>query len=159
MSEALQELAPNVDQKSRTLLAALADGAPGRALEFAEADAIAMYREIAELLQGLPRLSGAKLFGFAEKVARAPAERGVPLFVTLLSELEERLVRGAYAALPPVPGEEPVMRQLRAVMPLERWSALWEGLKTEALRADDLNLDKKQLVLNAFFAIEAASHR
>lgn len=159
MEDAVAELAPAIDQKSRALVSALADGAPGRALELAESDAIATYRDIAELLLSLPRLNGAKLFGFAEKIARAPADRGLGLFVTLLSQIEERALRGAYAALEPVPGEDALLRHLRAAMPLERWSGLWETLKTDALRADDLNLDKKQLVLNTFFAIEAASQR
>jgi hypothetical protein len=94
---------------------------------------------------------------FAEKVARAPPDRGLGLFVALLSQLEERTLRGAYAALAAVPGEDALLRHLRTAVPLDRWSRLWESLKTEALRADDLNLDKKQLVLNAFFGIEAAS--
>jgi DNA polymerase III subunit delta' len=63
LEDAVSELAPAVDQKSRALLAALAGGAPGRALELAETDALTMYRDIAELLLALPRLNGAKLFG------------------------------------------------------------------------------------------------
>lgn len=159
MQEAVAALAPSIDQKSRALLSALAGGAPGRALELAHADALAMYREIVELLLSLPRLNGAKLFGFAEKVARAPIERGLFLFVSLLSQIEERVLRGAHAALAAIPSEDALLRHLRAAMPLERWSDLWETLKADALRADDLNLDKKQLVLNTFFAIEAASQR
>jgi DNA polymerase-3 subunit delta' len=159
MSDAVMALAPSVDQKSRTLLAALADGAPGRALELADADAPAIYRETSELLQSLPRLNGARLYAFAEKIARAPAERGLALFVALLSQIEERAVRGSYAPLDPVPGEEALLRHLRATVPVERLSALWEAQKADTQRADDLNLDKKQLVLNTFFAIEAASQR
>jgi DNA polymerase-3 subunit delta' len=159
MQDAVAELAPNLDSKSRATLCALAAGAPGRALELAESEALAMYKEITELLLALPRVNGAKLFTLAEKIARAPNERGLSLFVNLLTQLEERAVRGAHAALPPVPGEDAVLRHLRAAMPLERWPVLWEALKLEAARADDLNLDKKQLVLNAFFAIEAASKR
>jgi DNA polymerase-3 subunit delta' len=159
MTDALAELAPNLDRKSRELVSALADGAPGRALELVESEAIAMYKDVVELLYGLPRLNGAKLFPFAEKVARAPVEKGLTLFVSLLAELEERIVRGAYAELAPVPGEDALLRHLRAAIPLERWSQLWEALKVEAVRADDLNLDKKQLVLNTFFAIEAATQR
>ena len=159
MNSALGALAPKIGGGERELLSALADGAPGRALELAESDALSMYRDVCDLLLGLPRLNGAKLFGFAEKVARAPAERGLSLFVSLLSALEERVVRGAHAALPPVPGEEKLLRHLGAAVPLQRWSVLWETLKADALRADDLNLDKKQLVLNTFFAIEAACQR
>jgi DNA polymerase III subunit delta' len=159
MTDAVAALAPSVDQKSRTLLSALAGGAPGRALELAEADALAMYRETSELLQSLPRLNGAKLFALAEKVARAPAERGLALFVTLLAQIQERALRGSYAPVAAVPGEDTLLRHLRAILTPDRLAAQWEGLKVEAQRADDLNLDKKQLVLNTLFAIEAASQR
>lgn len=155
MHDAVGKLAPESKAGERDLLAALAEGAPGRALELAETGALGLYRDIVELLLGLPRLNGAKLFALAEKVARA--DGGLAQFVGLVSQIEERLLRGAYAALPPVPGEEALLRHLRAAAPLERWSALWEDLRTQAARADELNLDKKQLVLNAFFAIEAAA--
>ncbi len=157
MEQAISALAPNIPQKERSLISALADGAPGRALELAETDAVAMYREISGLLSGLPRLNGARMFSLAEKIARAPAERGIAQFVTLLSQIEERVLRGAYATLPGVPGEDALLKHLRTVVPLDRWSQLWEELKLGAVRADDLNLDKKQLVLNTFFAVEAAA--
>lgn len=158
MSEAVAALAPGVDQKQRDLLAALAEGAPGRALALAATEAVGLYREIVDVLQGLPRLNGAKLFALAEKMARPSSDR-LQTFVALLSQIEERVLRGAYTALPPVPNEEPLLRHLRTVVPLEAWSLLWENLKTAAAEVDELNLDKKQLVLNAFFAIEAAARR
>jgi DNA polymerase-3 subunit delta' len=155
MQHALATLAPEADEAERAILAALADGAPGRARGLAETGALAVYREIVEVLSGLPRLNGAKLFALAEKIARG--EGGVARFVALVSQLEERLLRGAFAALPTVPGEEPLLRHLRATVPLDRWSGLWEGLRLAAADADELNLDKKQFVLNTFFAIEAAA--
>jgi DNA polymerase-3 subunit delta' len=157
MQSAVAALSPGTESADRALLSALADGAPGRALELAETGALALYREIVELLLGLPRLSGAKLFALADKVARS--DGGLARFVDLLSQIEERLLRGAYAALTPVPGEETLLRHLRATVTLDRWAALWEGLRVRAAEADELNLDKKQLILNAFFAIEAAAQR
>lgn len=159
MDEAVTALAPNLGGGDRMLLAALADGAPGRALELADTDALILYREIVDLLMGLPRLNGAKLFGMAERVARAPAERGIAQFVSLLSQIEERLMRGSYAAIATVPGEDALLRHLRAAVPLERWSELWDALRVQAAQMDELNLDKKQLILNTFFAIEAAARR
>jgi DNA polymerase III subunit delta' len=157
MRHAVAALAPNIAGAERDLLAALAEGAPGRALELAETDAIGLYRDIVDLLRGLPRLNGPKLFAVAEKMGRAASGPGLPQFVTLLSQLEERVVRGAYAALPPVPGEDALLRHLRAAVPLDRWSQLWDELQVKAVEADALNLDKKQFVLNALFAIEAAA--
>jgi DNA polymerase-3 subunit delta' len=159
MLEAVTKLAPDLAGAERGLVAALADGAPGRALELAETDALSLYREISDVLVTVPRLNGAKLFALAEKVARAPLERGLTQFVTLLSHIEERLVRGAHTAVAPVPGEEALLRHLRGALPVERWAQLWEELRFQAARADELNLDKKQLVLNTFFAIEAAAQR
>jgi DNA polymerase-3 subunit delta' len=134
-------------------LAALAEGAPGRAVELAETGAVSIYRDICELLLSLPRLNGTKLFALAEKVGRA----GLGSFVALLSQIEERVMRGAFARVAPVPGEEALLRHLRAAVPLDGWSALWDELRLQAVQADELNLDKKQLVLNTFFAIEAAA--
>jgi DNA polymerase-3 subunit delta' len=159
MREAMAVLAPGVEGAQRDLLAALANGAPGRAAELAETDALTLYRDIGDLLQGLPRLNGAKLFALAERVARAQPERGITQFVTLLSQIEERLIRGAYAAQTPVPGEDAVLRHLRAAVPLDRWSELRDDLREKAAQAEELNLDKKQLILNTFFAIEAAARR
>ena len=157
MHDAVGALAPDSDAGERDLLCALADGAPGRALELSATGALAFYRELVELLAGLPRLNGAKLFTFADKVARA--EGGLAQFVALLSQLEERLVRGSYAALDPVPGEDALLRHLRTALTADRWVALWDELRIQAAQADELNLDKKQLVLNAFFAIEGAAQR
>lgn len=157
MTQAVTALAPQTVPAERELLSALAEGAPGRAIQLAEVNALEIYREIVELLSSLPRPNGARLFALAEKIARAPAERGLGLFVALLAQFEERLVRGAVAALSPVPGEEPLMRHLRTVVAADRWPVLWEDLRFKAARADELNLDKKQLVLNTFLAIEAAA--
>jgi DNA polymerase-3 subunit delta' len=158
MRQAVTSLAPSVDEKQRELLCALAEGAPGRALELAETGALDMYRDIVAILQDLPRLNAPKLFALAERLARASADR-MAVFVGLLAQIEERVLRGTYAALPPVPGEEALLRQLRTAVPPDGWSRLWDDLREQATRADALNLDKKQLVLNTFFAIEAAAKR
>jgi DNA polymerase-3 subunit delta' len=110
------------------------------------------------ILQDLPRLHAPKLFALADKLARPSADR-LAVFVSLLARIEERVLRGAYTALPPVPGEEKLLHQLRAAVPLDGWSRLWDDLREQAERADALNLDKKQLVLNTFYAIEAAAKR
>ncbi|MCE9521221.1 MAG: DNA polymerase III subunit delta', partial [Alphaproteobacteria bacterium] len=158
MRQAVAHLAPDLDETQRDLLSALAEGAPGRALELAETGALDLYRDIAGVLKGLPRLNAPGLFALAEKLSRASVDR-LAVFVSLLAQIEERVLRGAYTALPPVPGEDSLLNHLRTTVPLESWSRLWDELRLQAIRADALNLDKKQLVLNTFFAIEAAARR
>jgi DNA polymerase-3 subunit delta' len=159
LDRALAVLAPDLAARDRPVLAALAEGAPGRALELADADGLALYREIVAVLTSLPRVRGETLFALAERVARAPTERGVGLFVPLLSGLLQRAVRGAHAATLEVPGETDLLARLRGLAPLEAWVSVWENLRATAIRAETLNLDKKQLVLNAFFEMEAVAGR
>ena len=97
------------------------------------------------------------VFAFAEKTAKLPAESGMRLFSTLLMQVEERLLRGAFGAHYTLTSEQALMSKLQQVMPLETWQQLWEKLRHETGRAYDLNLDKKQHILNTLFAIEAAA--
>lgn len=111
------------------------------------------------MLVSLPRLNGEVLFALADRVARGSGDRGLSLFVQLLSGILERVVRGTFGTAPGVPGEAQLVGRMRAAAPLEAWVGAWENLRAAALRAEELNLDKKQLVLNAFFDLEALTQR
>jgi DNA polymerase-3 subunit delta' len=152
MSTALAKLAPAHDAETASLLAGLAAGCPGRALELVELGGLDLYRGITGVLVSLPRLNGETLFALADKVARGGS---LPIFVQLLNGVLERVVRGAFDGGLQVPDEAQLMARLRALAPLEAWVRLWENFRVMALEADELNLDKKQLVLNVFFEIEA----
>jgi DNA polymerase-3 subunit delta' len=155
MSRALASLSPGLDPDTASVLAGLAEGCPGRALELIELGGLDLYRGITDVLSSLPRLRGEALFALGDKVGRGAGDRGVTLFVQLLSGLLQRLVRGAYSSAAQVPGEAQLAQRLRALAPLEGWVGVWENLQQKAIDADALNLDKKQLVLNAFFEMEA----
>jgi DNA polymerase-3 subunit delta' len=156
MTAALAKLSPGLDPDTSIVLAGLADGCPGRALELIELGGLELYRGITGVLVSLPRLNGEALFAVADKVARGA---GLPLFVQLLNGVLERVVRGAFGTGPQVPDEARLMAKLRELAPLEAWVLLWENFRAMAIDADALNLDKKQLVLNAFFEIEALAQR
>jgi DNA polymerase-3 subunit delta' len=159
MSRALAKLSPGLDGETSSVLAGLAEGCPGRALEFVELGGLELYRGITGVMASLPRLSGDVLFGLADKVARGAGDRGISLFVQLLSGILQRLVRGTYSSTAQVPGEAQLAARLRTLAPLEGWVGVWENLQAKAIEADELNLDKKQLVLNAFFEMEALTQR
>ncbi|MBI1212297.1 MAG: DNA polymerase III subunit delta' [Alphaproteobacteria bacterium] len=155
MDRALATLAPGLDRDTSAVLAGLAEGCPGRALELVEVGGLELYRGITGVLASLPRLQGEALFALADKVARGTGERGLTLFVQILSGVLQRLVRGAYGSPTQVPGEAQLAARLRSLAPLEGWVGVWENLQQKAIDADALNLDKKQLVLNTFFEMEA----
>lgn len=157
MLHALTALRPQLLNEERTLISALADGAPGRAVSFAELGAASMYRDIVSLLRDLPRMDPSASFAFAERTARLPPETGIVLFSILLQQIEERLLRSAFAQSAVLTGEDVLFQRLRSVVRPERWARLWEELRVQEIRTDLLNLDKKQFVLNSLFAIEAAA--
>jgi DNA polymerase-3 subunit delta' len=156
MTQALAKLSPGLDSDTSSVLAGLAEGCPGRALELIELGGLELYRSITGVLASLPRLNGEQLFSLGDKVGRGG---GVTLFVQLLSGILQRMVRGTYTGTALVPGEAQMATRLRGLAPLEGWVGVWENLQTKALEADELNLDKKQLVLNAFFEMEALTQR
>ena len=49
------------------------------------------------------------------------------------------------------------LRNLAGRRSLDQWVAVWEKLTNLFAQAEGINLDRKQVVLNAFFALEAAA--
>jgi hypothetical protein len=47
--------------------------------------------------------------------------------------------------------------RLLAKRGLDRWVEVWEGITELFAAADEVNLDRKQVVLNAFFALQSAA--
>src|SRR5258708_5465301 len=54
-------------------------------------------------------------------------------------------------------GEAQTMRRLAARRGLDQWVEVWENLNQLFALADSVNLDRKQVVLNAFFALAEAA--
>ena len=48
------------------------------------------------------------------------------------------------------------MQRLQAAASLDRWMEAWEKTRDLFARADAVNLDRKQVTLGAFFALQAA---
>ncbi len=125
-------------------LARLAQGCPGRALELADNDALALYREMVGLAAQAPAFDSQALHGLAE------------LLVGWLA----RLVRlGAAGAAPAevFSGEGEVMRGLLARRGLEHWTGVWEKVRRLASDAERAKLNRKQVVLAMFGALENPS--
>jgi DNA polymerase-3 subunit delta' len=157
---ALARLRPDLGPEDGRRLALLAQGSIGRALELASVQGLALYRELFKLLERLPELEGEALHGFADRVARAGGEDAYALLAELLPGWLARMVAlaaGGAAEEAVLPGEAQAMRRLAARRGLDQWVEVWEKLGDLFDSADGLNLDRKQVVLNAFFALEQAA--
>jgi DNA polymerase III subunit delta' len=150
---------PEVIDADARALARLADGSIGRALELADAGGLDLYRSLLERLGELPRLDAVALHRFADRLAGADAEATYRTLTDLLLDFLARLVAGNAEGTPRmVLGDETeLLHRLGADGRLDRWIEVWETLRTLFIRADSVNLDRKQVVLDAFFTLQAAA--
>jgi len=156
MTKAMQILAPEVPAQQLEMAGTLAEGAPGQAANFAMRGSVLLYQELLTLLTTLPRLNHGMLHGFAERTVKQFADRTVVEVSMLLSQLVERHLRSQMGTLSPMAEERDAFTRMASAIPGQAWSEYWTDLRNQFVRADTLNLDKKQFVLNAFYSIESA---
>lgn len=155
----LGDLRPALADSDRVALARLAEGSIGRAVDLTDAGGLDLYRAMIGILDRLPRLDVAGLHAFADTLTRGADsgayETATDLLVWWLARFARTLARGA---LPPaiVPGEEALMRRLAEARSLDRWLEVWEKTVRTFSRAENANLDRKQVVVNALLALETA---
>ena len=155
--ELLQRYRPDLSSEEKAVLARLGEGSIGRALELLAGDGLATYRFILNVLQHLPNLDPELLHGFADKMARSGAEDSFALMTELLPAELARLVTSAAQGSVVPAAEDRARRNLAGRRSLDQWVAVWEKLIHLFAQAEGINLDRKQVVLNAFFALEAAA--
>ena len=160
MDTLLDRHLPDVEAADRTALALLAEGSVGRALDLHQAGGLKLYRELVDLLTGLPRLDTGRLHAFADKLAQGQDPTAFRLGGELLAWWLGRLVRAKAREETPsevVAGEGDQMVQLAGRADLEQWLSLWEKIAGLFRRAERVNLDRKQVVLTAFLDLQAAA--
>jgi DNA polymerase III subunit delta' len=155
----LDRYRPRLEAAERTCLSALSGGSIGRALGLADSGGVALYRALVELLSDLPRLDTRRLHTLVDTVIAAEAEARYQALAELLSQCLARIAasggRGQGAAA--VGAEEAAMlRRLAATKPA-RWACLHREIEENFAAVRELNLDRKQAMLGAFFAIAEAA--
>lgn len=151
---------PELDAGEATVLARLAEGSPGRALRLADAGGLALYGEMVEMLSAVDGLDVAALHAMADRMARVNARDAFATLMELLSQWLVRMVRAGAAGTTPnevMAGEGAVVERLLARASLEQWTEVWEKIGRLAADVERINLDRKQVVISAFNALEATA--
>ena len=155
----LRERRPDLGEEAGLLLARLAEGSPGRALALAAEGGDELFRTLLTLLESLPGLDAQSVHATAERLGARKAEPAFRTFADLLSWWLGRLVRCAATATPPepelLPGEGRLIGRMATTAPLDRWCELWEKIGHLVARADALSLDRRQVILDVFFGLQA----
>lgn len=158
VAEALRRYRPDLPAADAAVLVQLADGSIGRALDLAAAGGLDLYRRLLDLLSRMPDLDGEQLHALGDRLTRGGAEESFGLFAEMLPAALARLVTlaamGNGEAAAALPEEQAAIRHLIDRRGLDQWVEVWEKLTDLFAQADSVNLDRKQVVLNAFFALE-----
>jgi DNA polymerase-3 subunit delta' len=126
------------------IISDISGGSPGKAIDLARAGGLELYRDLSHLVENLPKIDTEQLHITSDKFAGAAGEAGYRTFLEILNWWMLRRIRGD--ATSGVRGGE-----------LERWLEAWENTNELTTRADSVNLDRKQVVLNTFFELSAAA--
>lgn len=135
-------LAPDLPPDRAERLAALAEGAIGRALELNRSGWLERYAELAQKLSVARDSEVARLVVATQLLQ--PGEAGFAAAADLLGFALRRLARlAAGEALAPelFPGEQEALAKVAAGRGLDHWVGLWDKLSALALRVESLNLD------------------
>ena len=161
VTEMLRQFFPNLSQSDAALLAHLAEGSIGRAINLTREGGLEMYRELIKLLETLPNLDAVRLHDFGSRLTKPGADQAFRTGTELLTRWLGRLIRtlsatdaGGGPTLDKFERAE-FMRLGRAAT-LDRWLQVWEKITHLLVRTGGANLDRKQVVLNIFFALEDA---
>jgi len=110
------------------------------------------------MLSQIPRIDVPRLHTFADSLARPAADDAYrvseELLLQFLTRMVARTARRQLGEADLVAGEGEVMQHLTNRADPARWAALREDMERNFASADQLNLDRKQTVLSAFFAVE-----
>jgi DNA polymerase-3 subunit delta' len=143
VSDLLARYCPELHGEDVEAVTVLAEGSIGRALELVASGGVELSNTLTAMLNRKGGVDVTALHGFAERLARADAEDSYRAVEELL---RQRLAHQAVAAA-----------RLGTRAEAARWAQVRAMIGDAFARADGLNLDKKQTIMNAFFAIEQAS--
>jgi DNA polymerase III subunit delta' len=158
LQQLLKRYRPGLQKPEGEALAELSGGSIGRAIDLADAGGLALYRSLLEILSHMPGADTAELHAFGDKFSRADADdmyRTIQeLLSTFLARMVARTARGQLQARATVAGENEAMQRLSSRADPARWVGLRQDVEQAFADTDQLNLDRKQALLGAFFAIE-----
>ena len=138
MERLLRQALPDLSAAEHARLASLAEGSPGRAIQLAEGNGIALSDTARQILGALPAFDPGAALDLADKLAATDGQYSY--FMDLLRHNLAAEVRGAAR------GEPSLIAHLRSP---DEWVECWQALTRLQEATEELNLDKKQALIQA----------
>ena len=145
---------PSADQWEQ--LERLAAGSVRRALQLAATGGLELNQRIAGIFAHLPQIDWTAAHALADSLAGNAQEQRFEAFFELLLDTLARLAR-VRATSRGSAAEVSLAAGLMSEARLPRWAAVWEAVLRDKADADELNLDRKALVMRTFARLEAVA--
>jgi DNA polymerase-3 subunit delta' len=142
----------DADKEDIALAATLAQGSLRRAILLLLEDGIATYRAFARFVAAAPDIDVTAMHALADRVSGRGADDAYYGFIDTVRTWLGRRVRGE-----PEPVTEAAPSQAIRAVPLARWAEVWEKITDSSTEAEDLNLDRKQVVLSILMSLARAA--
>ena len=113
----------------------------------------------ADLLARLPEVDWPAVHVLADQLATDAQEQRFETFFGLLLDMLARLVRLRASGSGGAEAELALAARLIPEAQLPAWAELWQAIVADKADAEELNLDRKALILRTFARIEAAARR
>lgn len=150
---------PDLSGEDRQILSRLSDGSIGRALDLADSGGVDLQRDLIAIMNSLPSLDMKSAHRFADKVARRGADAAwrtaVDLTSRSLADLVAASARGEDLSTRGYgPVEAASLARLQTLARPDQWIDVWEKNAGLFAKTDSVNLDRKQVMLNALASME-----
>jgi DNA polymerase-3 subunit delta' len=132
----------------------LAAGSVRRALQLAATGGLELHQRIEGIFAQLPQVDWSAAHMLADTLSAGAQEQRFEAFFDLLLDTLAHLAR-VRATSQGTPAEVTLAARLIPETRLPQWAALWETVLRDKADADELNLDRKALIMRVFARLEA----
>jgi DNA polymerase-3 subunit delta' len=158
VAKLLVEKFPDLLASDAEALARLSEGSIGRALDLEIEGGLELYQDLLKLLETLPRLDVVALHALAAKLGRVGADAAFQTFADLLlGWLGRMILAGSKGGQGQGGPEAALNNRLVAASPLASWLEVWEKINHLLARTDAINMDRRQMIITIFLALEKAA--
>ncbi len=144
---------PSITADELQVLSALCDGRPGLALQYHNANAVAMYRDLLKILGKLSAFNYGEALSLSQKYSAKSKSEDNPMdsFVVAgdcLKRFIQKLTRYATVqdTLSTLPEEIPIFQQALTIRSAVEWARIWESINQNFRQANRFHLDKSQVM-------------
>lgn len=150
----------DMDTATMNTLAALAAGAPGRAIQMEQLGGAAIYTKTFKAISSVPNLNIPEIHSLAGEYASIKADAEYRLFIQIFTAFIERITKAAVIedqSREIIEGENQQLSRISLMARVDKWLELWEKVGHLIQRADAVNLDRKQVIVSLFSELKATA--